>query len=380
MPLILSTEFENQNSRRAYPFEDNATMADTSWVALPLDLLLDAHICPIWTGGMEEPYTRYESGMRDSVHDVVGTSAEFGVYLSKIDRAASLMYISDASTGDVVGTASYAGATAGDYIEVREPGVYARHVGMLYLGAGVLDIVAGPTVSEFVPSATSFCASCISYVCTAGVTDLVIPSGDRFHDNVVLMGENGVVVRTWKEAGRHYLRFDVIGVPNSSPEDCGVPRPLCKIIVTRTSDSVFVPSRYDNSVLAITADGISLDDICQSSVPGPMSAGGRVRWPTSDDPCDPAPAVPPAVPITTAPLEFDLCESGLQVFSIVAPSTIDYRNPVAIGGVRKTELPVNPPVGRMTVDEVSDAMHDSLISGHPGGSVTISLGTGAVHD
>lgn len=378
MPLILSTEFENQNSRRAYPFEDNATMVDTSGVALPLDLLLDAHICPIWTGGMEEPYTRYESGMRDSVHDVVGTAAEFGVYLSKIDRAASLMYISDASTGDVVGTASYAGATTGDYIEVREPGVYSRHVGMLYLGAGVLDIVAGPTVSEFGPSATSFCASCISYVCTAGVTDLVIPSGDRFHGNVVLTGENGVVVNTRKEAGRHYLRFDVIGVPNASPEDCGVPRPICKIIVTRTSDSVFIPAKYDNSVLAITADGISLDDICQSAVPGPTGAGGRVRWPSSDDPCDPAPAVPPAVPITTDPIEFDLCEAGLQVFSIVAPSTIDYRNPVAITADMKTETPAAMPVGRMTADEVSDALHDGLTEGHPGGSVVISFGTGGM--
>lgn len=378
MPLILSTEFENQNARRAYPFEDNATMVDTSGVALPLDLLLDAHICPIWTGGMEEPYTRYESGMRDSVHDVVGMAAEFGVYLSKIDRAASLMYISDASTGDVVGTASYAGAIAGDYIEVREPGVYARHVGMLYLGAGVLDIAVGPAVSEFVPSATSFCASCISYVCTAGVTDLVIPSGDRFHGNVTLTGENGVVVNTRKEDGRSYLRFDVIGVPNASPEDCGVPRPICKIVVTRTSDSMFIPAKYDNSVLAITADGISLDDICQSSVPGPISDGSRIRWPSSDDPCDPAPVAPPAVPITTDPIEFDLCEAGLQVFSIVAPSTIDYRNPVAITADMKTETPAAMPVGRMTADEVSDALHDGLIEGHPGGSVVISFGTGGM--
>lgn len=311
MPTILSTEYENQNSRRQYPFADNATLVDTDGKSLPTDFLIDAHLYPL---------------------DLTGT-----VYLSSIDTGTNTIYFADSVTRRVFGQAFYtAGATTAD---VYETGEYLRQVGVLVFGPGLSDVIRGGSVRTFTATATTLTPTAFTPINQLGVRGIRLPDGTLMTGNVTIEGRDGVRVTSHIVDDVNFLRIDVIGVPALDANECSnLGPPICTIVVERKAGSRFVPSKYDDYTLALTANGLSLDAICE--------AAKARRRPDSRDPC-----VTPLPPDTDADagsadqFTYDICALGVGAFMVVAPSSMSYRNPISVrpieGGV--------PAPNRMTV-------------------------------
>lgn len=315
MSAIILNEYGNQNRQRKYPFTDGATMKDNDGHLLPVDFIVDACLYPM---------------------DVTGP-----VYVASVDPVQNTIYFAGAD-GTVFGKAVYEQGQAG--ADVVELGVYERKLGVIVLGDGVSELFRGGAVRKFTASATPFTPTACVPLVQAGVRGIVLPNGDLVTGNVTFEGRNGVVVTSRSDNGS-YLRFDVIGVPPPLLPDCkDSGPPICTVVVTRTPTSDFMISKYDTTTLALTLRGLSLSEIC---------AAGKARFRKNDtDPCGGPVAPAPDLPgVSTESLVFNLCALASGVFTIVAPSSGDYINPISVRPLPPAAASVN----RMTLEEGTDA-------------------------
>lgn len=343
MPAILLNEYEDQNSRRRYPFADQATMTDTEGVGLPSDFLVDAHLYPM---------------------NVTGE-----VYLSSINLRTSTITFKDAGTNKVCGTCTY--SLTSTYAPVLEP-LHDRNIGVLVFGTGLGDVVRGSAVRNFAATATRLTPTAFTPLNQVGVRGLLLPDGTLLTGNVTIEGRDGVLVTSRIEDGMHILRFDVVGVPVTDQDECkSNGQPICTVVVQRAAGSRFLISKYDDYTLALTANGLSLDSIC---------AAAKARRRKDDrDPCtDPLVPEEPTPPGEDAELTFEICEMGVGTFMIVAPSTVGNRNPIAIKPLEQSVSPnrLTAPAGTSLDDIAKEAENFRLPALNAGGILIEFQGIG----
>lgn len=307
MATVLMQEYGNQNRQRKFPFDDAATLLDTTGAALPVDFIIDASIYPI---------------------DVTGP-----VYVAELDPGNNRISFADGS-GKIFAAAVYAqGAATADVIE---SGGYERKLGVIVLGAGISDVFRGESVRKFTAAGTRLCPTACVPVQQAGVRGLVLPDGTLLTGAVTITGQDGVWVTSRVAGGVSLLRFDVVGVVPASRPDCTSDGPpICTIIVERVSTSPIMVSSYGSvgqDGVALTLRGMSLDEMC-------AAAQGTYRRDESDPCGPPVPPDPDPDPVTTATLTFSVCAHETNAFSIVAPSTPAYVNPISIRAANGVAAP-----------------------------------------
>jgi hypothetical protein len=302
MPAIVSTEYRNQNSLRAYPFEDDATLLDNTGLALPIDFLVDAFLYPI---------------------DLVNN-----LYLSRLDLNTRRVYFADTVTGTVHGFADI--DTNLDYAFVYDSETYMRQVGILTLGDGRSNLFQGLAIRDFEPAATTLAPTTYIALVQEGVRGIMLPDGTIFTGDVQLEGQNGVVVTS--SAGSNIVKIDIVGVPESNPEDCGDDcPPIQEICFERAPGSVFMISQYDAVTVALNTYAFTLDDLCgaQKARKLPDAQGNLpLAVKPGDDPCE-IPPIPPGPPDPGPAVNFCITVSSLNGnLTIITPSAGGDFNPV----------------------------------------------------
>lgn len=186
MPEIRFPEFRDQYALTAYPFVDGATMTSTSQQRIDRELLLDASLYPI---GVSGPYI-YISAINIAPREVVFTFAD--------NTRANVAY------------ATFDPLIAADTLTVIDG--KDRPAGILAVDSSRLaNFTSWPVgLHTFVPAASQFVPSCVIPTPEQGVRGISIESGELFTGDVVIVGENGVVVR---QDGEHTIRIDIVGDP-----------------------------------------------------------------------------------------------------------------------------------------------------------------------
>ena len=306
--IAIYQEWESQNSRRNYPFADIATLLDQQGTAIPLDFLLDAILTPFDLQGF--------------------------CYLAAINGPARTIVFGDSATGNPVGQAQWQeGAHA---IEVYDVSGFNRPIGTLLLGPGVVQLESNQ-VRVFDPAATALAPTAFCAVNQTGVRGIVLPDGTLRVGDVVFEGQSGVTV----SSGHGILRVDAVGVASPDAEDCGhLGQPICLIEVRREPGSAFVVSKYDQYTLGLALNGPSLDSICAASrkqnrssiqPPNQITTPVGILYTSGHDKCEAEPLPPaPPDPGPEVVLDFPVCDLGSRTFMIVAPSALNYQNPIGI--------------------------------------------------
>ena len=315
MPILLS-EYENQNSHRRYPFEDNATLLDGDGNVLSNDFIIDASLYPI--------------------------DLPNNLYLSMIDQLAQVLYFADTVTGQVYGTASYSNQSAWfvAYNRVAAPvfdTTYPdRQVGVVVFGPGLAELVLGGQQRTFSPNATTFSPVAVTPMRQRGVRGFVLEDGSLIHADVVFVPGPGVNISSNYVVGQPIVRFDIVGTPATPEEECtDLPPVIQKIQVYRAPCSAFVITKLDAYVLALTPNQFDQEDVCEA-VRGnqlPDVSGHLPLEPhTGDDPCgsSPLPWTPSCGPSQDE--EFDI-SLGPCMLLITTPSAAGMANPIRLDPV-----------------------------------------------
>ena len=347
--IAIYQEWESQNARRNYPFADLATLTDQQGIRLPLDFLLDAVLYPA---------------------DLQGVC-----YLQNIVGPARQLVFGDSVTRKSVGTAQWVpGAVS---VVVYDVSGYSRPIGILQLGPGITYLESNQT-RTFDPEATPLTPTCFFAVNQQGVQGIILPDGTLMTGDITIEGQDGIVVTT---AGQT-LRVDAVGkaAPDqSSCEDLGVP--ICAIRVIREPGSIFLVSKYDPFTLALTLNGPSLDSICAASTTRQRSSvqpSIQIPTPVGDlytagnDVCQaPGPTPPAPDPGVQVTLDFPICTLASRTFLIVAPSSLNYRNPVSLSA--DNQAPAAQQLGDQTDVTAAQAGKEFISPPMPAGVVKIEI-------
>lgn len=186
MPEIRFPEFRDQMAPTLYPFNDSATLTSTTQQTIDRDMFLDAGLHPIGVAG---PY----------------------LYISSIEIAPREVTITFAdSTREDRAFAVFDPLAATEMIPVTD--TVGRPAGVLVASIpSIPRFTAWPIGRHtFLPTATQLVPSCVIPTPEVGVRGLVLDTADLFTDDVVIVGENGVVVR---QDGESTIRIDVVGDP-----------------------------------------------------------------------------------------------------------------------------------------------------------------------
>lgn len=178
--------FRDEYEHTKYPFMDDATLTGVDKVQrIDRDMFLDASLYPIGVTG--------------------------AVYISNINikpREVTIT-ISD-KTRKPKATATFDPLTAGEVLNVVD--VRGRPAGVLV--SDPLRLVRFTSWSTgnhaFLPAATQFVPSCVIPTPEVGVRGMSTAADDLFTGDIVIIGENGVVVR---KDGEGVVRVDIVGDP-----------------------------------------------------------------------------------------------------------------------------------------------------------------------
>ena len=305
--VAIFQEWASQNARRNYPFADNCTLQDDQGGQLPVDFLVDASLYPFDLEGFP--------------------------YLSSIQGATRTLVWSDSVTGQTVGKANWQeGSVASQVYDVSG---YSRPIGTLVFGDGLAAIESNAT-RTFQPTATALTPTAFVPLNQVGVRGIILPDGTLVTGNVTFEGQDGVMVSTIQAGSIQILRVDVVGVAAPDAQQCGtLGAPICQVTAVRSPGSAFVISQYDPYTLALTLNGVSLDQICAASTNQQRAAIQPVApaqpYRAGHDACLPVPPPPGPVPPGAAlTVVFPVCTLASGAFLLAAPSSLDYINPVAI--------------------------------------------------
>ena len=299
--MVLLGEYRNQNSRRNYPFTDNAILTDTDGIELPLDFIIDAFMYPI--------------------------DLENSLYLSKIDFEEKKIYFADTITDTIHGCAEFTLDDSEAYVYDID---YTRQIGTLVFGAGLTSIFGGRNLRTFLPLATSFCPTAFIALNQEGVRGIAI-GNSLITGAITVEGEDGINITSYiGTTGKNILKIDVVGVLRPTDEDCGDACPLIKTIYAyRMPNSLFMVAKPNAYSISLSGYYFTLSDVCakQRANKLPDDDGNLPLKPkTGDDPCE-EPPDPPVPPIPGP--EFEVCidvTAGNGNCFINAPSTVDSIN------------------------------------------------------
>lgn len=303
MPVVYN-EYREQNGRRRYPFADGCSLLDADGNALATDFLIDAFLYPI---------------------DLAN-----GLYVKTIDLNARKLYVADTVTDKLHGVADIPMIEGTEHVyEVEVP---YRQVGVVVYGAGLQDGLLGQTIRSFTPAGLQLCCAAYIPLNQAGVRGILTDDNDRLTGHVTIEGQDGVVTTSYIGGGdRRILRIDMVGVLPNSSEDCGGCPHIKTVCVVVEPTSAIRAAPFGAHGVALTMRGVGLDDICEAQKGQvlPDADGKLPNTATQQDPCD-APPAPIVVPPGAAEAFFvDLADSDGN-FTLVAPSTLAYKNAVGL--------------------------------------------------
>lgn len=183
----LFPEFRDQYERTRFPFADSALLSPTNadMQDIDNDMFLDASLYPIGAVG--------------------------GLYISKITVATGLVEITIAdSTASEVAAATFDPLTPPAVLRCTD--ALGRPAGILVSEASRLSRFSAWAVGVHTYRATStpFTDSCVIPTPEVGVRGILTEQGDLFTRDVLIVGDNGVVVR---EDGDGVIRVDIVGDP-----------------------------------------------------------------------------------------------------------------------------------------------------------------------
>lgn len=351
MPPILLGEYRNKNSQRKYPFADDVTLEDTNGNSLPVDFLIDAFLYPI---------------------DLTGA-----VYLSHINISDGIMDFSEEGGDQAFGYAEFA---TGDEVAYVYDYAYNRQIGLVVFGSGLTNVLAGDTERVFDSSGTQLCPTTYIALNQQGVRGFLLEDGTLLTGDIVFEGYNGVSIQSYVDGdGNSVIRFDVVGVPQPTEEDCVEDQ--CAIIKTicfeRIAGSIFDISEFEECGVNITAHGFTLDDICEFQRDQRLPDANGILPLKSKDDCDPCEGGEPEPPTDPGEdVSFCIDVADCDIFNILAMSTLDASNPVSIDenhlGLNKLSNPIVPQAPRETGD-VNEAVEDWLGKSRPPDGLRIGL-------
>ena len=333
-------EWQNQNSQRNFPFCDTASLQDEQGNTLPVDFLIDANLFPFDLQGF--------------------------CYLASIDGQTRTLSWADSATGNIVGTTQWlSGQQAAPCYDVSG---YNRPIGTVVFGPGGATIEDNQ-LRQFAPTATQLTPTTFCALNQIGVRGILLPDSTIMTGSVTMTGQDGVVVTSLDNT----IRVDCIGVPAldaSACQDLGVP--ICTIQVDRIAGSVFLASFYEPTTthptaLALTVNGLDLDNMCSTA-----KARRQTAITPSVDAClPPGPPAPPVDPGLDETFTFNICQSATGAFFIVAPSAVNYLNPILVDTTQPA--PAISQLGDPTEQTGSAAVDQFTNPGLPQGVVLLSI-------
>jgi len=206
MASIRYQEWSDQHAKNNYPFSDAATLEAKTGEVIPKDIFID--------GGVQ----------------IVGGVAPFYIYSMVRSGAEITLNIRDQES---TGLGAYAARVTFDPADQPSKLVltdsYGRESGMLVVNpqriTELTDLVGDKL--EFEEEALEFVAAVSVPLPAFGVRGFILEDGTTFFGDVVLAGENGVVVSEDDGA----IRIDIVGDPyydNACVEERGItPEPFC---------------------------------------------------------------------------------------------------------------------------------------------------------
>jgi hypothetical protein len=194
MTQHLYQEWRGENENRKYPFSDLSVFRSEGGVAFPLGLVIDARL--------------YAYG---------STSA---LYLSRISRATSEITIEAADDSQVVGSAviPVADLPPGGPVVASLSTAAGRPLGVLLVDSSRLRVLLTEDGVDltFARRSMPFAASALVPLPRAGVSAIVLETGEIFSGDVWLVAGPGV--RLSAEAG--VIRVDTVGDPEWAQREC----------------------------------------------------------------------------------------------------------------------------------------------------------------
>lgn len=184
----LYPEFRDEYAPTRYPFADSATLvASNTGQSLDPDIFLDASIYPL--------------------------NAQGGLYISRIDVASRAVQIHIADQLRQI----WASATFDPILPPADLPLHdewGRPAGILVSEADRLARFStwASGSHDYLPTATPFAVACVIPLPETGVRGLLTAREELFVGDVLLVGDNGVVLRTDPEHA-NTIRVDIVGDP-----------------------------------------------------------------------------------------------------------------------------------------------------------------------
>lgn len=183
---ILFPEFRDEYETTRYPFTDTATLLSSEGQAIDPDLFLDASLYPIGSVGGY-------------------------LYVAKINVRPRLVRITIADrTRKEKAFVEFDPLIAPDVLYVQDE--WDRPAGILVSDSLRLSRFTSWAEGDhiFAPEATPFVPSCVIPTPEIGVRGVLTEKGELFTGDLMIVGQNGVVVR---KEGDDVIRVDIVGDP-----------------------------------------------------------------------------------------------------------------------------------------------------------------------
>lgn len=185
-------EWRDENSKRNYPFSDDASLDNGAGSLIPNDLFLDARLYLI--GGDSD------------------------VYLSSIVIAASTVTVT-------IGDSQNVNAASAQFDYLNAPNVleffdgYGRPAGIIVSTPEQLRLMPAlfGSSTTFTYDQTAFAASVVVPLPQPGVRGILLDDGSFFTEDVFLIGTKGVVLT---QIDAQTIRVDVVGDPYALQQEC----------------------------------------------------------------------------------------------------------------------------------------------------------------
>lgn len=195
---VLHPEWRDYNGPTKYPFGDTASLVNAAGDFIPETAFLDASLYPI--GG------------------------KAGLYVSRVT-------IADNTVTITIGDPSAEQRCTGSFDLLTPPATVAladscgRPAGMLVSEATRLSVFQAWSagVHKFLETQTPFAAACCQPTPEIGVRGILLADGSVLTGDIVLVGDNGVVLTPVVDAERDHevIRVDVVGDPLFRRKLCG---------------------------------------------------------------------------------------------------------------------------------------------------------------
>lgn len=301
----LFSEYENENSRRTFPFASGCQVRDTNGEAIGTGILLDAVIYPVNSTGI--------------------------VYLSRIDTDGTVSISDD--TGVIMQAKQEYGASELEFYDLSS---LHRHVGTV-VASSAEALSTLTTVYEqrrFRPEETAFASSCVFPVQNDGITGLNIGKSGLLDGNVIFSNDENDIVRVSTDESGSTLRFDVI--PDAHIVKLTSIQHIFCVVDGKTPFRIHkIPflgqdTMSSGNTVALTLDGIERQDVCNNANrENSLEMTDTCKECTTDE-CHQDPIPPKDIPATYQTEAVDIKSGMDSSFYLAVPNLLGYVNPLSI--------------------------------------------------